>query len=174
MTQPGTIARPDAVAQPPALFTACVVHPGATVEPGTTRKTFVPLQDGEMTIDQGRGSLSRLTVRHVSDPRLDGTWYETWSNDDYTVKGRLDPSIVRFTDRIENDDGAWQGSAVMFVSSDATISSSSAVQMVMIGEGAYQGLTAILQFEDFPSRCHVDGYIIQGSFPVTSMPQPGQ
>jgi hypothetical protein len=84
------------------------------------------------------------------------------------------PNIVTFTDRIENDEGAWQGSVVMLRSPDDTASG----QMVMVGEGAYEGLTAIVAFESFTfssaSSCAVRGYIIDGSVPAPPVPQTGR
>jgi hypothetical protein len=45
------------------------------------------------------------------------------------------------TKRIENDEGAWQGSAVCLLQPDGTIYEA---PLVMTGEGAYEGLTAIV------------------------------
>ena len=46
--------------------------------------------------------------------------------------------------------------------------------MVMLGEGAYQGLTAIVVFPAFGEDCAVKGYIIEGSVPASPVPQAGQ
>ena len=42
--------------------------------------------------------------------------------------------------------------------------------MVMLGEGAYAGLTAIVGFESFGEDCAVRGYIIDGSVPPPPVP----
>ena len=46
--------------------------------------------------------------------------------------------------------------------------------MVMVGEGAYEGLTAIVAFESFGDDCAVRGYIIEGGVPAAPVPQTGQ
>ena len=181
--QPTTVAQPTTtvaqaatVAQPPAAFTACI-KAGPEVHRGTTEQVVVPLSDGEMTIVQGRGYTYRQSLTSVSDPRLEGTLYQAWDEDDYTLPGNEPgPTIVTFTDRIENDEGAWQGSVEMLLFPDDDTAS---VQMVMVGEGAYEGLTAIVAFESFAfspssSSCAVGGYIIDGSVPAPPVPQTGQ
>ena len=75
-------------------------------------------------------------------------------------------SIVAFTYRIENDEGAWEGSAVMLNWPDGT---TYVGPMVMTGEGAYEGLTAIIAFDGdtfWEGDCVVSGYIIEGSIPA--------
>jgi hypothetical protein len=76
--------------------------------------------------------------------------------------------IATFTNRIENEEGAWEGSAVMLNSPDGT---TYVAPFVMTGEGAYEGLTAIVGFVDFWNDCAVTGYIINGSVPAP--PTPG-
>jgi hypothetical protein len=44
--------------------------------------------------------------------------------------------------------------------------------IVMTGEGAYEGLTAIVGFVDFWNDCAVTGYIIEGSIPAPPHPKP--
>mgnify|MGYP003545272335 CR=1 FL=1 len=48
--------------------------------------------------------------------------------------------------------------------------------MVMVGEGAYEGLTAIVAFPDdwAGDDCTVSGYIIEGSIPAPPVPQTGE
>ena len=171
VTQPTTtVAQPATAAQPPSAFTACIT-PGPVVHEGTEEQIVAPSPDGEMTIDQLRGVTYRQSLSSVSDPRLEGTLYQAWDEDTYTLPGNEPgPNIVTFTDRIENDEGAWQGSVVMLRFPDDTAS----VQMVMVGEGAYEGLTAIVAFEEFGEGCMVRGYIIEGSVPAPPMPQTGQ
>jgi hypothetical protein len=178
-----TAAQPTTVAQPPAEFTACI-RPGPEVHSGTTEEVVVPLSDGEMTIQQTRGFTYRQSLTEVSDPRLEGTLYQAFDSDEYTVRGNEpDPStgdlftdsvpmVATFTNRIENEEGAWQGSVVMLVFPDDTES----VQMVMVGEGAYEGMTAIVAFDpfSFEGSCTVKGYIIEGSVPAPPVPQTGQ
>ena len=86
--------------------TACI-HPGPFVHHGTEEQIVVSLSDGEMTIVRRRGDTFRQSLTSVSDPRLEGTLYQAWDEDDYTLPGNeAGPNIATFTDRIENDEGA--------------------------------------------------------------------
>jgi hypothetical protein len=168
---PTTAAPPAAVAQPPVEFTACI-EPGPVAEEGTVQPNVVPLSDGDMTIMRDRGTTYRQSLTEVSDPRLEGTLYQAWDEDDYTLPGSVpSANLSTFTDRIENDQGAWQGSAVMlrFPDGQAMVG-----PLVMAGEGAYEGLTAIVGFESFFESCTVRGYIIEGDVPAIPVPQTGQ
>ncbi len=114
-----------------------------------------------MTIVRGRGHTYRQSLTSVSDPRLEGTLYQAWDEDDYTLpSNEPGPNIVTFTDRIENEEGAWQASVVGLRFPDDT---GYYGPMMMVGEGAYEGLTAIIAFESFGDDCAVRGYIIDGT-----------
>ena len=151
------------------------IRPGPEIHRGTEEQLVVPLSDGEMTIAQTRGFTYRQSLTEVSDPRLEGTLYEAWDSDEYTVPdGEPGPSIVTFTDRIENYEGAWQGSVVLLGSPDDP---TYVGPMVMTGEGAYGGLTAIVAFHGdtfWQGDCHGGGYIIEGNVPAPPVPQTGQ
>jgi hypothetical protein len=175
-----TVAQPAAVTQAPAEFTACI-EGGPDIHRGTEETVVVPVTDGEMTISQSRGFTFRQSISG-SDPRLDGTLYQAWDQDEYGLPGGdstsgifdgrpTGVSIVVFTNRIENDDGAWQGSVAMLNSPDGT---TYVGPMVMTGEDAYEGLTAIVGWVDFWNRCEVTGYIIEGGIPAPPVPQTGQ
>ena len=174
-------AQDEDAPQPPAEVTACI-EPGPEVHRGTEEQIVVPVTDGDMTILQSRGFTYRQSLTSVSDPRLEGTLYQAVNQDDYILPGD-DPStgisdsrptglaIATFTNRIENDEGAWEGSAVMLDSPDGA---TYVAPLVMTGEGAYEGLTAIVGFVDFWNDCAVTGYIINGSVPAPPTPQTGQ
>jgi hypothetical protein len=163
-------AQDDDAPQPPVEVTACI-EPGPEVHRGTTEQLVVPVTDGDMTISQ----------TSVSDPRLEGTLYQAVNQDDYTLPGD-EPNagisdnrptglaIGTFTNRIENDEGAWEGSAVQLDFPDGT---TYVAPLVMSGEG-YEGLTAIVGFVDIWSDCAVTGYIINGSVPGPPTPQTEQ
>ena len=145
---------------------------GPEVHGGTEEEIVVPLPDGEMTIHQFHGFTYRQSLTEVSDPRLEGTLYPAWNEDEYTLPGTTRPGIVVFTDRIENDEGAWQGSGVLLAFPEAR---STSAPMVMVGEGAYEGLTAIVGLSSRAGDdCAVEGYIIEGSIPAPPVPQTGQ
>ena len=174
-------AQDEDAPQPPVEVTACI-EPGPEVHRGTEEEVVVPVTDGDMTILQSRGFTYRQSLTSVSDPRLEGTLYQAVNQDDYTLPGD-DPSagisdsrptglvIATFTNRIENDEGAWEGSAVQMDSPDGT---TYVAPLVMTGEGAYEGLTAIVGFVDFWNDCAVTGYIIDGNVPAPPTPQTGQ
>jgi len=106
----------------------------------------------------------------VSDPRLEGTFTQSWNQDEYSSGGAAFLSIVVTTDRITNDQGAWQGSSVWYRPAEGN---QSFAPVVMVGEGAYEGLTAILRgLEDY-GACAVSGYIIEGSIPAPPTPASG-
>jgi hypothetical protein len=158
--------------QPPVEVTACIM-PGPAVHAGTNERVVVPLSDGEMTIVRERDTTFRQVLYEVSDPRLEGTLYQAWAADVYTLPGNEaeGPVFVTFTDRIENDEGAWQGSSVILDFPDGT---GTWAPLVMTGEGAYEGLTAIVGFKLEDDECVVRGYIIEGAIPAPPVPQTGQ
>ena len=153
----------------PAEFTACVGR-GPEVQRGTEERSQVSLPDGEMTFTRTRGYTWQSTVRDVSDPRLDGTWYNSLDSDEYTnSKGDPVPAFGTWTHRIENDEGAWEGTllAVDFAGDE------SSGPLGLIGEGAYEGLTAVATI-DFDGACpNTRGYIIEGGVPAPPAPQTG-
>jgi hypothetical protein len=186
------VAQEEDGPQPPVEFTACV-QPGPEVARGTDEQIEVAVPDGEMTIERSRGYTWRLRVSDVSDPRLDGTWYTGWDGDQYVGPGDdlaggpewaqprtpygdqyvgpgddRGPEFVTFTDLIVNDDGAWQGSAVVLAFPDDR---PRFPLVVLIGEGAYEGLTAVVALDDsagdVSGPCpNTRGYIIEGSVPA--------
>ena len=170
VAQPTTVAQPATVSQPPVEFTACI-DPGPTVHSGPEEQVVVPSSDGAMTLVQYRGDTFRQGWTEVSDPRLEGTYTRSWNEDTYLHPGgEEDPSIVVVTDRIENDEGAWQGSSVWL----RTPGPSAYAPLVLVGEGAYEGLTAILGGVETYGECAVSGYIIDGAIPATPVPPSGQ
>jgi hypothetical protein len=170
---PTTVAEqsPEA-AQPPVEFTACG-HAGPEARPRTVEQ--VSLADGETTIE--RMSVTyRPTATDVSDPRLEGTWYLTEENDTYSGPGGDEMIIGAWTRRIENDDGAWQGSHHSIDFPDGSSVGGGPGPFVMIGEGAYEGLTAFLYASEDPcpnAGVIARGYIIEGTFPPRPVPQTG-
>jgi hypothetical protein len=167
-------AQEEDAPQPPVEFTLCINF-GPEVHRGTEEQVVVSLPDGEMTIDQGRDWTWRQRLTEVSDPRLDGTLYHASNGDVYTLPdNEAGPTFEMFTKRIENDEGAWEGSAVLLSSPDGT---TYVGPTVMTGEGAYEGLTAIIANDPdtwAESSSCVTGYIIEGSIPAPPTPQTGQ
>jgi hypothetical protein len=163
-----TPATEELPGSPPVEFTARVSG-GPEVHPETVEEVVVSLPDGEMTITQTRGVTWNPSLHDMSDPRLEGTLYEAKNEDTYTLPGNeKGPAFGVRTYRIENDEGAWQGSAVSLESTDGRYYYG---PYVMTGEGAYEGLTAILVNPDQSDR--FTGYIIEGTIPAPPVPQTG-
>jgi hypothetical protein len=168
--QPTTVPLPTTVAeqspqpaQPPVEFTACS-HAGPEEKPLTVEQISLP--DGETTIE--RESLTyRQTATDVSDPRLEGTWYHTEDNDNYHGPGTDGLTIGTWTRRIENHDGAWQGTTHQTIDYPDGVGNvgGAAGPYIMIGEGAYEGLTAILTQSDGSACPNERGYIFEGTIP---------
>jgi hypothetical protein len=158
-------------AQPPVEFTACTFA-GPEVQPRTVEQVALP--DGETTIE--RSSVTwRQPATDVSDPRLEGTWYSTESNDRYSGPGSDGLIIGTWTRRIENDEGAWQGTTPQSIDfPDGTGVGGAAGPYVMIGEGAYTGLTALLTHNSEDDTCpNQRGFIFVGTIPSPTVPQTG-
>jgi hypothetical protein len=123
-----------------------------------------------MTITRGRGATWRLLVSDVSDPRLDGTWYVGIDGDEYTLpQGGPGLAVANWTFRVETDEGAWQGSVVeVDIPGRETVGR----QYALVGEGAYEGLTAVAI--DLDEDCpNTRGYIIEGGVPAPPVPNTG-
>jgi hypothetical protein len=154
-------AQEDDAPAPPVEFTACT-SAGPAVQPLSVEQVSLP--DGETTIE--RESITyRQPVRQVTDPRLEGTWYHTEDNDNYSGPGTDGLVIGTWTRRIENDEGAWQGTTPQTIDfPDGTNVGGASGPYVMIGEGAYAGLTALLTHSE--EGCpNTRGYIFEGSIP---------
>jgi hypothetical protein len=168
-SSPDEAAEESTMAAPVAV-TACI-DPGDNVgPPGTQERVDIPSSEGVITLARYRGDTFLQPWTEVSDPRLEGTYTRSWDEDEY-FSGPAFLSIVVTTDRIENDEGAWQGTSVWYRPAEGE---PSFAPMVMVGEGAYEGLTAILGGVERYGECAVTGYIIDGSIPAPPVPPSDQ
>jgi hypothetical protein len=118
----------------PVLVTACIDGGPYVGPPGTKEWVEIPSSEGEITLGRYRGDTYLQPWTEVSDPRLEGTYTRSWDEDEYFLSGGgAFLSIVVTTDRIENDEGAWQGSSVWYRPAEGE---QSFAPMVMVGEGA--------------------------------------
>jgi hypothetical protein len=127
---------------PPTEFTArseCGPFVGNEVLERVTGQT----EDGDPVVRTERRGNAWLIVWEASDPRLQGTLTLSSSEDSYDVEGASGgpTAINRETMHIENADGAWKGTLLGFSSGDEA---SESPMRLLIGEGAYEGLTALL------------------------------
>ena len=93
-----------------------------------------------------------------SDPRLDGTVTITANFDEY-LDGNI--QIGSFAYLVENDEGAWRSRPVPLIAVPGKIDSSDST-WVLDGEGAFEGLIAVLDITDSYTP---HGYIIRGDLP---------
>jgi hypothetical protein len=115
--------------------------------------------DADGPVAHTRGSSCGPTYS-FSDPRLEGTvtW---WSNDDeYTDGSGLVIQSVAMS--IENDEGAWRMVPILSVNAPGSIAYDPARQFFLVGEGAYEGLFAVV--EGFRTD-EVHGFIVDGELP---------
>jgi len=137
-----------AASRVPGEFTACVPS-NTELRHGTDETGVVPHPDGDMTLERRRGFTWSGAIT-ATDERFSGTHYYSWDGDTYRLpSGAPGPDVVAEGHRIENDRGAWQGwSMGGGLSADTKTFS----PVFLRGEGAYDGLTAIL-FTNDASGC---------------------
>ena len=137
---PAATATPTPAALLPGEFTACVPMNGP-IKAGTDDRDVIATADGDVTIDRRRGYTWRGEII-ATDTRFSGTHFYSWDADTYTLasgdEGQVAWSEGHF---IENANGTWHGSAVGISLPDGAEQGSPAV---LTGEGAYEGLTAVL------------------------------
>jgi len=150
---------------PPEPFSG-IVHCGGQVAFGTSESLEFPMGEANMTVVSERGDTWRPSAPGMSDPRLQGNYAISFDTDAYYPPGVVDSLDVigAGTWRIENDEGAWQGSY--------HIVGGAPVVVPLVGEGAYDGLTAIVESAFSESDCAWEwsGLIIDRGLP--EYPEP--
>jgi hypothetical protein len=106
------------------------------------------------------GGSWRHEAADVTDPRFDGE-VTVFSNDDTYLRDAT--AVYHVVWRVENADGAWQSEPTYGV--DFPDGSSSTRNGVFRGEGAYEGLTAIVQLTFEGTRWELHGVILDGDPP---------
>ena len=117
----------------------------------------------EVTLNRGE---VYETASTMSDPRLDGETVAYFNADNYKSP-ETRSSVGRGTWRIENSDGAWQGSyTVIGLPSDGSVETL-ATTVTLAGEGEYEGLSALweAQFDSRACSWSVRGLIVEGELP---------
>ena len=132
---------------PPAEVQGIVSCGGYFQDGHTSNVILGPVGEGSLVRRETRGSLSRIDVDEMNDPRLSGTWtvYQSWN--EYVWPGvaleqGMSPAVFTSTMRIVDDLGAWQASDVSaYVPGVLEPSDSPAWEpLVLTGDGAYEGL----------------------------------
>jgi hypothetical protein len=123
-------------------------------------------------ITQNRGGVWRAVSEGMSDPRLDGTVTSAANMNIYPPAKADGPPVFAFNEviRIENELGAWQALPhVGFFSPGFSADDSMADwTIVLTGERAYGGLSAIAHLDTGDGSIDVHGVILPSSHP----PQP--
>jgi hypothetical protein len=154
---PSTTASDVAAARVPGEFTACVPS-NATLRTGSDERIVVPHPDGDMTLERSRGFTWSGAIT-ATDERFSGTHYYSFDDDGYTLaSGEPGPRVVAEGHRIENDEGAWQGWSMGAGLSEDSLALSPAF---LTGEGAYEGLTAILFADEGICSFNFRGIVIE-------------
>jgi hypothetical protein len=110
-----------------------------------------------------RGNVFAPSVVSVSDDRLGGSIRMTNDIDMYQIPGTdTTDAIWLRTWRIENDGGAWEGSALGVTFQD---DSRTSYTMILRGEGGYAGLLAPVEVSHGPEVWNLHGFIVQADGP---------
>jgi hypothetical protein len=157
-------ASEGSTASAPGEFEVCIPT-NNTLRAGTDQQVVVAHSEGDMTVARQRG-YTWSGSHTATDERFSGTHFYSWDGDSYTLaSGDEGPQVAAEGLRIENDDGAWQGSGATATLPDGTSGSS---PLVMTGEGAYKDLTAVLLWIDGDCFLNLRGIVID--FPETPVP----
>ena len=159
----------QAAPHPPEPFSA-VVDCGGQIAFGSTESLEYPMDEATMTILARRGDAWRPIAREVSDPRFEGRYSISSDADSYYAPGLTADDVVGAgTWRIENDEGAWQGS---FRYMDPLDGGDVTVTVLLTGEGTYEGLTAMVESAHDPVACvwQWRGLVVDGNLP--DYPEP--
>ncbi len=162
--RPSATGSGESAAVVPGEFTICAPI-NAELRSGTDEQVVVPHPDGDMTVERQRGYTWSGT-HTATDPRFSGTHYYSWDADTYTLaSGDEGPQVDASGLRIENAEGAWQGEARGATLPDGTVANG---PVVLTGEGAYEGLTAVLLWTDDPCFINFKGIVME--FPDPPVP----
>jgi hypothetical protein len=161
---------------PPVEFTGRIMcGPPVSSDRAGTEETLDVGDDG-MTLTRYRGGAWRQTVT-MSDPRLEGTVSHTYESDGYTEPAAEEgPSVWAATHRIENDEGAWESRAIGGNFSDGGPIGAAEFEApaVYVGEGAYDGMIAIMESSPLEGVCGADVRgVLFGDGPVPVPYNPG-
>jgi hypothetical protein len=147
-----TAQSPSPSASPTATFNGRIAFgdcSGATTE----------IVDG---VTQTRGEVCDPQVLEMSDPRFDG---------DVTVSSDADvypdgPTLIAWALRIENDGGAWQQRPVLTV--EHPVGTYTGNTITLVGEGGYEGLTAVAAAPVVDYVWYLDGFVFEGDVPAST------
>ena len=163
----GVTAQEEAIPQPPTEFSGHI-ECGPELRYGSDAREVLGRGDEQVVRMTSRGWAWQPVATTMSDPRLEGTYQLGFDADTVSPADTSGPSVGAGTWRIENDEGAWQGSFPVIEFADHTTT----VTTALVGEGAYEGLTAIWESRHDASACswEVRGLILEGELPAAPAP----
>jgi hypothetical protein len=118
-------------------------------------------------VSTNHGGVRAPAVREMSEPRFDGEVRVFPNSSVYRGGVRISHEVYR----IQNDEGAWQSEPAIGVDF-AELVDNIPVVSVFHGEGAYEGLTAIVEFRLAGHGWDLKGVIIDGGLPPEPEPAP--
>jgi len=151
----------EAAPQPPTEFTgtACWYGPEVAPDRAGTETTLEVGDEGVVLTRLRRGAWQNHNDVSMSDPRLQGIGYQTYESDAYAMPGSATGPIIDVqTLSIVNEDGAWVSTRYR-ATVDGSDTAIPAVD-VFIGQGAYEGLIAIMETA---GPCSGPGVILDGA-----------
>jgi hypothetical protein len=129
--------------------------------------TWTGLSNEGATETEGPGYTDVLVTTNgmveATDPRIVGPWVQNHHIRTYHGP-EGDVSVASATARIDNEDGSWVGSFTGYYTD-----SSGEEWNIFVGEGAYEGLTAVFRYQADNS---LDGVIVPGEVPPMPDPVP--
>jgi hypothetical protein len=151
---PGTAG---SAASQPVPFTVRFMPVGSSISGATTTN--------EEGVVRSKGRCWGPRISEPSDPRLDGQLIICGAEDAYLSAEHGWVTASSSTYRIENAEGAWEGSAVDYSWTDPSSGESTDTKapVVLMGEGAYAGLHATLAFTHHDD---IRGFIFPGPPPA--------
>ena len=127
---------------------------GALIKPAT-------LEYGDDAIFHD-GVVSSGKINEPSDSRFSGTWTSTRNGLQYPDPGGF--MVWHQTYRIENEDGAWQGTPTIWLTSRGS-RDPQPVTSVFTGEGAYEGWMVVAEIRREATGYVFDGVMYEGRIP---------
>jgi hypothetical protein len=164
-------APPATVKQPPSEFEGLIGCPFYWRDGHVTNVVLGTIDGGNLVRRETRGAFWRETVEGMSDTRFDGTIWTYFDTDEYVYYPDADiedhPAFITGLMRVENPGGAWQGSFQGTYWPAGPFAEPMWFPVLLTGEGAYEGLTAILGmlFSEDPCGWQVRGFVFEGQMP---------
>ena len=159
---PSVATSPAVAPQPPVEFTGTIACGPPVRNP--TEETLDVGDDGTVVMRYRDGAWQQSAS--MTDPRLEGSVYQTWEGDTYRAPGATEdgPVVTGYTVRITNDGGVWESRGTTATFADG--SSIGDPPDILVGSGGYEGLIAIYEVtEEREQGCVIDvrGVIFEGA-----------